>query len=114
MATPRPKFVVPGCVRVTVPGLWGDGEWAALLEARLLQCTGVSEVRANPRTGRVLVLFDPSIVDYATIARLLEEEPETADHAYYAADGLDPATELVELQTVDAPRQPEMVEAIGH
>jgi hypothetical protein len=69
----RPRFVAPGYVRVAIPALLGEAQWAEDLEGHLLCLDGVREVRANPHSGRVLIVFDPLVIDYATIDRLLEE-----------------------------------------
>jgi copper chaperone CopZ len=54
---------LPGRLRLRLAPLRGDPEGAARLAASLAAAPGVHEVRAHPRTGSVLVQYDPARVD---------------------------------------------------
>ena len=53
----RVLSLVPGRVRLHLPGWAGDGRHR--LEAELRRARGVRSVQANPLTGNVLIHFDP-------------------------------------------------------
>ena len=64
VAAERPAVVssvVPGRLRIAVPGLRGREEMADRVERSVGDLDGVRDVRANPRTGNALVLFDPEV-----------------------------------------------------
>lgn len=63
----RVVHALPGRVRVHVPAL-RDG---AGLEARVGAAAGVRAVRANARTGNVLVEFEPARVDAVAVAAVV-------------------------------------------
>ena len=56
-----------GRVRVSVTGLYRSPDMRHRLESGLSDVPGVRVVNANPVTGRLLVLFDPSSVPQGTI-----------------------------------------------
>jgi|SRR5581483_1314194 len=60
-----------GRVRIKVAEVKGCPEKAADVEERLLGLAGVDEVTANPKTGNVLVLYDPSRVSQDEIMDML-------------------------------------------
>ncbi|MBI4496923.1 MAG: heavy-metal-associated domain-containing protein [Chloroflexi bacterium] len=62
-------------VRLAVPGLRGHAERAADVEAALARLDGVARAQASALTGRVLVVYDPAVVDRAAICRALEACP---------------------------------------
>lgn len=51
--------LLPGRLRMPVPGLLGNRRLGLRLERALATLPGIRSVRANPDSGRVLVLFDP-------------------------------------------------------
>ncbi|CAL9606583.1 ABC transporter ATP-binding protein/permease [Streptomyces albus] len=53
------RSVVPGRQRWDVPAILGRPHLAQLVESALSAVDGIHEVRANPVTGRVLLLHDP-------------------------------------------------------
>ncbi|TAK27694.1 MAG: copper chaperone [Chloroflexota bacterium] len=65
------EIVVPGRARVAVPGLQGNPGRAEEVEETLRHLPGVTKVQASHLTGRVLVLFDPALVDLPTISRAI-------------------------------------------
>src|SRR3954465_13473825 len=50
---------IPGRLRVKVPEVKRSPEAAMRVERRLGELEAVREVRANPLTGNILVLYDP-------------------------------------------------------
>jgi hypothetical protein len=52
-----------GRMRIRVPDRRGDEGFSQLMEQELGRNPGVTQVRANPLTGSVLILFDPLRVD---------------------------------------------------
>jgi len=57
----RPRSVIPGRQRWDVAVVLGRADVAQLVEAELRDRSGVTSVRANPVTGRVLVFHDPGL-----------------------------------------------------
>ncbi|MGW1997528.1 ABC transporter ATP-binding protein [Embleya sp. NPDC001921] len=77
--TPRARSVIPGRQRWEVAGLYGNLVLARLLETYLNRHENILDARANPATGRMLILHDPEvpsrdIADYVrkAVARSLE------------------------------------------
>ncbi len=50
---------IEGRLRIKVPGVKRSPATAALIERQLGQLEAIREVRANPTTGNVLVLYEP-------------------------------------------------------
>ncbi|MGA5699677.1 HMA2 domain-containing protein [Peterkaempfera bronchialis] len=57
----RPRSVIPGRQRWDVGILLGSPRIAELLAAVLRRTPGITTVRANPVTGRVLILYDTAL-----------------------------------------------------
>jgi hypothetical protein len=68
--------MVPGRLRVKLPGLKGSRQASDRLTATICRLPGVTEVAANPTTGSLLVLFDPRQTEHAAIVRFLRERGE--------------------------------------
>jgi hypothetical protein len=66
---PRVLHALPGRIRVHLPGWTADER--APLEQRLRAIEGVRTARADPRTGNVLVQFDPGATDRDSILEAL-------------------------------------------
>ncbi len=70
-------------IRLEVPGLEGDAFLANQIEAHLATQTGVEQVRADPRTGRVLICYAPEAnligrtVGFATPPRVVSPPRST-------------------------------------
>ncbi|AXG76763.1 ABC transporter ATP-binding protein [Streptomyces paludis] len=79
----RPLSVIPGRQRWHVDVVGRDPAVARLLEELLLAGTGIQRARANPVTGRVLVVHDPAIPS-AQVATVLGE---AVGRAVFAAHG---------------------------
>ena len=84
---------VPGRARLHLNGLYGAPPLAAAVERDMAGMVGVSAVAASPRTGNVLVLFDPALPLAQVVARLANvcahnaaaQEPQSAWSAQDAA-----------------------------
>ncbi|MBV9809115.1 MAG: HAD-IC family P-type ATPase [Solirubrobacterales bacterium] len=70
---PRVVHALPGRVRVHLPG-WRPEERQAL-EQRVRALEGVHGARADPRTGNILVQFDPAAADPDSILTALQSRP---------------------------------------
>src|SRR5690242_5944447 len=57
---PQVLHTIPGRVRISLPGWTGGGKHN--LEEQLCNQSGVSQVQANPLTGNLLIIFDPTII----------------------------------------------------
>jgi hypothetical protein len=73
----RPSFVtvassIPGRLRLRMPERRGDELFARLVKQALAALAGVTQVRANPVTGSVLVLYDPRQTDAPQLRAELE------------------------------------------
>ncbi len=55
--------LIPGRLRVSIPGLMNNQDIANMIAHRLAQFTGIRLSYANPITGQVLVYFDPPRTD---------------------------------------------------
>jgi cation-transporting P-type ATPase C len=75
LASPQlqPRSVLPGRIRWDVPGLRERAHRAASVGERLAHIHGVSDVAANPVTGRVLVVFDPAVVTALRVEELVAD-----------------------------------------
>jgi Ca2+-transporting ATPase len=70
---------VSGRARLRVQGLYRSIPLAARLEQTLRAHPGVRSVRASPRTGNLLVLFDPAL-GLQEVCRIIESAMEATDH----------------------------------
>jgi len=91
MATRAPGYfhALDGRLRIGIAGLKRSPETAARIEAELSVFAGITGVSANPKTGNVLILYDPvaieqhQILDALHSMGYLEQPPEPA----YAVGG---------------------------
>lgn len=65
--------ILDGRVRIKLKAVKGSTDLAASVEQSLLQTKGINEVNANPTTGNVLILFDPSVITCQKVLRLVNE-----------------------------------------
>lgn len=56
-----------GRIRIKLAGVKGSPATASRLERHLGGCDGVVDVRANPITGNVLILYDPARIKQAML-----------------------------------------------
>ena len=78
---------IHGRVRFFVPSLKNNQEACDQLEKQLLNAEAIHQLRINPLTGSILMLFDPEKIDLATLTGVLvkllgleeavEERPES-------------------------------------
>jgi hypothetical protein len=61
-----------GRLRIKVVEVKGNHETAWEVEARLSTVAGVDQVTANPRTGNVLVLYDPAHTSHKDLVEALQ------------------------------------------
>lgn len=64
---------IEGRLRIKVPVIKGSGVNAATIQGALEQLVGIRQVKANPTTGNVLVLFDPQSMTQQQITDRLVE-----------------------------------------
>lgn len=64
---------LPGRLRLKVPNLRGNQRLAAVIDEQLMTMPGVTSVRANPRTGKVLVYFNSLRTDHNSIIIRVDE-----------------------------------------
>jgi len=62
---------LPGRIRLELPTLQGNPGLAAFLEDRLGLTKGIGSVRANPRSGRILIVYAPGRFTDAKIKEIL-------------------------------------------
>jgi len=63
---------VPGRVRFDVAGLSGQSDLAQRLSDEIGSLAGVTQVAANARTGRMLVMFDPEQQAISALSATIE------------------------------------------
>ncbi len=61
-----------GRIRIKLAAVKGSAAVALAVEAELRRCPGVVEVKANPVTGNVLLLYDPGRIEQAALLQLLQ------------------------------------------
>lgn len=62
-----------GRLRINVPGVKGSPRTASDVEGLLASLQGVDAAEANPRTGNVLVLYDPSRLTQGELIESLQD-----------------------------------------
>jgi hypothetical protein len=65
--------LTPGRLRVAVAGLRGQPQLAEDLAGELGSLPGVDRADPNPRTGRLLIEFDPARQDAGALVSALEQ-----------------------------------------
>ncbi len=78
---------IPGRVRFSVPSIRDNEDACHQLEKQLLKADAIQQIRVNPLTGTILILFNPEKIDLATLTGVLvkllgleeaiEERPES-------------------------------------
>ena len=64
---------IPGRVRIEVPGIYRCPERVQICQTALGNLTGVHEFSINPRSGRILVFYDPKLTDSEAILAALAQ-----------------------------------------
>jgi copper chaperone CopZ len=70
-ATPAYLHALEGRLRIKIAELKGSTPTALDVERELRALDGISSVTANPRTGNVLILYDPGVTTHAEIIEAL-------------------------------------------
>src|SRR5688572_10069147 len=65
--------VLDGRMRVKIPEIKGSPLKASEIEQALSRRSGVTQVKANPTTGNVLILFDSTATSHTQILAALNE-----------------------------------------
>lgn len=65
--------ILNGRLRIKVPEVKHAPEKASEVVHGLQQLEGVTDVRANPKTGNVLVLFEPDMIEAQQIIQTLQQ-----------------------------------------
>ena len=73
MLFPGYLHVIDGRLRAKLREVKGSPELAAKVEHSLHKTKGIKEVRANPVTGSVLVLFDSAVINSEKVLRHLSK-----------------------------------------
>ncbi|KJR42500.1 hypothetical protein MCHI_001604 [Candidatus Magnetoovum chiemensis] len=55
--------ILPGRVRFEIEALKGQEDSCAYIKNKLTNTNGISDVSVNPRTGRLLVIFDETVIN---------------------------------------------------
>jgi hypothetical protein len=81
-----------GRLRIKVVEVKGNEEVAWEVEARLSTVTGVDKATANPRTGNVLVLYDPAETSHGELVEALQSwgflQPDQLEAASHRGVGI--------------------------
>lgn len=65
--------ILGGRIRIKVRAVKGSHAMAGEMESQLANLNGVAHVKANPRTGSVLVLFDTQIVSHYQVFAVIND-----------------------------------------
>ncbi len=65
--------VLDGRILITVPEVKGSHALAGEMESQLAQLDGVAHVKAHPRTGQVLVLFNSQIISHYCVFAVIND-----------------------------------------
>jgi copper chaperone CopZ len=106
MATTLTPFTylhsTPGRMRIRVPDRRGDERFCREMEQKLTRNPGITQVRANPLTGSVLILFDPRRVDDRQILADLGQMGLVGDLISPASNPIPEATPLAAITELSA------------
>lgn len=64
---------IDGRMRLGIPGVKGSWAKAQELKDRIIHYQGINDVRPNPTTGNVLIIYDPQRVSQYDILKSLHE-----------------------------------------
>ena len=65
--------ILEGRIRIKVPQVKGSYAMAGEMESQLAKLEGVANVKANPLTGYVLVLFDSLVISHYNIYAAIKD-----------------------------------------
>ena len=64
---------IDGRIRLGIPGVKGSWAKAQELKDRIIHFQGINDVRPNPTTGNVLIVYDPQKISQRDILKSLYE-----------------------------------------
>lgn len=64
---------IDGRMRLGIPGVKGSWAKAQELKDRIINYPGISDVRPNPTTGNVLIIYDPQRISQFDLIKILYE-----------------------------------------
>ena len=95
---------IDGRMRIGIPGVKGSWTKAQELKDRIINYQGINDVRPNPTTGNVLIVYDPQRISQYDVLKSLYELGYLQDGRSIAAglqaisaDGSDWGSALVRL-----------------
>lgn len=65
--------LLPGRIRVEIPGLYRNPQWVRQLEEYFCQLTGVEQAKANFLTGKLLICYNQQLVNLQEIINKIKE-----------------------------------------
>lgn len=68
----RDMHLIPGRLRIKVPGLKRNHTLGREFEKKLASLTGVKKVEANPSTGKALIFFNPAVMSYQALVKAIK------------------------------------------
>ena len=77
---------IDGRMRIGIPGVKGSWAKAQELKDRIINYQGINDVRPNPTTGNVLIIYDPQRISQYDILKSLYESGYLQDGKSIAAD----------------------------
>lgn len=78
-------FILPGRLRISIKGLYGNAGFAERINGRLSATAGIQHAAASRHTGNVLVFFNKEQIGAAAVKRLIYEAAHPADAALIEA-----------------------------
>ena len=76
---------IDGRMRLGIPGVKGSWAKAQELKDRIIHYQGINDVRPNPTTGNVLIVYDPQKISQRDILKSLYELGYLQDGGSFAA-----------------------------
>ena len=65
--------VLDGRIRIKVPEVKGSPAMAGEIESRVAKLEGVAHVKANLRSGSILVLFDAQVISHYQVFAVISD-----------------------------------------
>src|ERR1051326_1122329 len=87
MSIPSYVHAIEGRLRIKIAGIKHSEGNAARVKSDLEELAGIRHVNANPATGNVLVLFDPSTIDQEQIIAKLNVMKSFEQSTWRQSDG---------------------------
>jgi hypothetical protein len=81
---------IDGRMRIGIPGVKGSWTKAQELKDRIINYQGINDVRPNPTTGNVLIVYDPQRISQYDVLKSLYELGYLQESGRPIAAGLQP------------------------